>query len=96
MTIQEGVNNLERNMMTECWDCKHRQDVPGNCHIMCRKPDRNMTGDPHGIRKGWFLYPVLFDPTWKTKLCDNYDSISPAVSQAVSPETNALHVPSIS
>ncbi len=28
-----------------------------------------MTGDPHGIKEGWFMYPILFDPTWKTKKC---------------------------
>jgi len=49
--------------------------VPGDCHIQCVKPDRRMTGEPHGIIQGWFYYPFLFDPIWKTKQCDNFEAI---------------------
>ena len=77
-----------RNMRNECWLCQHRKEVPGNAHIACTKPDPSMTGDPHGIKHGWFFYPLLFDPVWKTSLCSNYEErVSPAVSPAVSPET---------
>lgn len=62
----------ERTMMNECYTCKHKENVPGNCHIKCVKPDANMTGNEHGIKEGWFMYPLLFDPVWKTKECDNY------------------------
>lgn len=31
-----------------------------------------MVGDKHGIVNGWFLYPILFDPIWKEKKCDNF------------------------
>ncbi len=58
---------------TNCYKCKYKQTVPGNAHIMCTKPDPKMTGDPHGIRNGWFIYPVLFDPIWRTKECDNFE-----------------------
>ena len=58
-------------MYNECWTCKHKRTVPGNCHIACANPDPKMTGEAHAIRQGWFMYPVLFDPTWKTKWCDN-------------------------
>ena len=56
----------------ECYECKYKQNVPGNSHIECTNPDPYMTGDAYGIRKGWFIYPVLFDPTWKTKTCSNF------------------------
>ena len=62
----------EREIMNECWSCEHKRSVMGNAHIQCVKPDADMTGNEHGIREGWFMYPILFDPTWKTKLCDNY------------------------
>lgn len=65
---------MERSMSKECWDCKHRQDVAGNCHIKCVKPDPDMSGHELGIKNGWFMYPHLFDPTWKTKLCSNYEN----------------------
>ena len=80
------MKNPERNLHNECHHCKSRQEVPGDAHIMCINPDPDMTGDEHGIQKGWFYYPMLFDPTWKTKLCSNYE-LNPVVSSAVSQET---------
>ena len=72
----------ERNMIDECYSCESRREVPGDAHIECADPDREMTGNPHGIRMGWFMYPLLFDPVWKTKLCDNYNSVNQPVSQS--------------
>jgi len=56
----------------ECWECENAEPVPGDCHIKCADPDTEMTGNPHGIKSGWFIYPSLFDPVWKTKLCSNF------------------------
>ena len=63
----------KRTVNDECWDCKHKRDVPGNCHIECANPDPEMTGHEHGKKNGWFYYPRLFDPTWKTKMCSNWE-----------------------
>ena len=62
------------SMMDECYACEHRRDVPGDCHIQCVNPDPAMTGNEHGIRRGWFYYPLLFDPVWKTKDCANFSA----------------------
>jgi len=62
-----------RDKMTECYDCKHKRDVPGNCHIRCANPDPNMQGHQYGIHHGWFCYPILFDPTWKEFECANFE-----------------------
>ena len=62
-----------RNMRNECYTCSKKYNIPGECHIGCIDPDRSMTGDSHGISKGWFIYPFLFDPVWKQKLCANYN-----------------------
>jgi hypothetical protein len=81
------VNEYKRNKMNECYHCKHRQEVAGNAHIQCVKPDADMVGSPHGIRNGWFYYPLLFDPTWKEVMCKNYeanDSVKTVVSNSVS------------
>lgn len=72
-----------------CSWCKHRREVPGNCHIACAKPCVQVTGHPHGIDNGWFMYPLLFDPVWMTTPCTTYESaetVSLAVSDAVSRE----------
>ena len=61
-----------------CWECKNRRDVPGNSRIKCVDPDADMTADPHGIRNGWFMYPLLFDPTWMTSKCKNFKPVNRA------------------
>lgn len=63
---------MDTKIINECYSCVHKSEVPGNAHIACDNPDVNMTGNAHGIRRGWFFYPILFDPVWKTKACDNY------------------------
>ena len=62
-----------KQMMSECYRCTHRREVPGDGHIRCNKPDPNMTGHARGISRGWFHYPTLFDPVWKTALCANFE-----------------------
>lgn len=62
----------KRNKRTECYTCVHRRSIPGDAHSFCSKPDLEMKGNPHGIKSGWFFYPINFDPVWKEKLCNNY------------------------
>ena len=31
----------------------------------------NVTADPHGIKNGWFLWPINFDPIWLLS-CDGF------------------------
>jgi len=66
---------MHNDPTTECWQCQHKRNLPGNAHIRCAKPDGGMTGDPHGIRCGWFFYPLVFDPVWKTRACANYSPV---------------------
>lgn len=61
------------NKFSECRACKHKEEVPGNCHIKCNKPDLQMTGNRSAINRGWFFYPFLFDPVWKEKECNNFE-----------------------
>lgn len=63
----------ELNQMNECYSCVNKCSVPGNCHIKCVKPDPSMKGNAHGIKNGWFYYPLLFDPVWKEKMCNNFE-----------------------
>lgn len=58
----------------ECRSCKHGSIVPGSSHhLQCADPDPFMKGDDHGIKNGWFFYPLNFDPIWKTKECINHE-----------------------
>lgn len=71
-------------MIGGCWKCKNKREVPGNAHIRCVKPDADMVGNKHGIKKGWFMYPWLFDPVWMEKECCNFESSEDAISGSVS------------
>jgi hypothetical protein len=62
-------------MINDCYNCVHRRNVAGNTHIECVNPDASMTGEPHGIRNGWFIYPWLFDPIWMTSKCANFEPV---------------------
>jgi hypothetical protein len=68
-----GIALPKNDMATECYSCRFRRNIPGDCHIMCINPDKNMNGNPHGIKNGWFAYPFNFDPIWKDRLCFNYE-----------------------
>ena len=65
--------NQERTKINECYRCVHKRNTPGDAHIACNNPDPDMTGNPHGIKNGWFWYPLLFDPVWKEKDCANFE-----------------------
>ena len=62
------------DLHNECYHCKHVREVPGDAHIRCAKPDPDMTGEPRAEARGWFFYPLCFDPTWKTKTCCNFEA----------------------
>ena len=59
--------------MNDCYRCVHMRHIPGDEHIECSKPDLDMTGDEHGIKMGWFVYPLNFDPVWASKKCVNFE-----------------------
>lgn len=57
--------------MNECYKCVHRLDVPGDAHSRCNNHTAKVVGDKHGIRNGWFRWPVNFDPVWLVS-CDGF------------------------
>lgn len=51
----------------KCYQCIYRRDIPGDAHSMCLHPDVlnvKVVADFTAIERGWFLYPVNFDPAW--------------------------------
>lgn len=66
--------SLAATLKTDCGACGHKRSVPGNAHIQCARPDADMRGSPHGVRNGWFFYPLLFDPIWRTRECANFEA----------------------
>lgn len=56
-----------------CHACRSHRHIAGDCHVSCGNPLARVVGNEHGIRMGWFLWPVNFDPTWLVS-CDSFDS----------------------
>ena len=63
------------NMHNECYHCVHMREVPGDAHIQCINPDSFMQGEPRAEARGWFYYPLLFDPVWKRRRCRNFEPL---------------------
>lgn len=38
-----------------------------------RIPPLNIEADPHGVRSGWFMWPMNFDPIWLLN-CDGFEA----------------------
>ncbi|MHA2023327.1 MAG: hypothetical protein ACTSWQ_06665 [Candidatus Thorarchaeota archaeon] len=68
----------------KCYDCVYMRKVPGNAHIKCvfnwvdAMIDGKVRGIPfviaYGIEKGWYEFPLLFDPTWMALPCQGYSN----------------------
>lgn len=61
------------NKINECYECQEKRPIPGDLHIRCNNPDPDMKGHEHGIKYGWFIYPLCFDPVWKAVDCVNFE-----------------------
>ena len=78
-------------MKPNCYECKFREDLPGDCHSRCVHPSIfgtgilallgrdedaiKVEGNEHGISHGWFYWPLNFDPVWM-KSCTGFEEIS--------------------
>jgi hypothetical protein len=58
----------------DCYKCKFRRELPGDCHSGCANRAAKVTGDAYGIRSGWFFWPLNFDPVW-LKSCDGFEAL---------------------
>ena len=56
-----------------CHQCMHVRSIPGNTRVRCSKPYPQVKGNRHGIRNGWFLYPMNYDPVWMENECRNFE-----------------------
>lgn len=49
---------------SDCYKCVHRLTIPGDAHTRCNNHKADVIGNQHGIKNGWFRWPLNFDPTW--------------------------------
>lgn len=89
-SYQSGNGNTKPN----CYTCKHRRELVGDCHSSCVHPGSSpialllfaagqtemetkrihVRGNAHGVRSGWFMWPMNFDPVW-LEICTGWESI---------------------
>lgn len=55
-----------------CYKCKHRGEIPGDCHSSCRNVTAIVNANNHGVKNGWFYWPLNFDPVW-LEACDGFE-----------------------
>jgi hypothetical protein len=56
-----------------CYNCIHRCNVPGDTHSQCNNKNAKVTASEHGVRNGWFMWPLNFDPNWLVT-CDGFSA----------------------
>ena len=57
-----------------CHNCAYKANIPGDAHIECKFNWKKFEHKPpkandHGIKMGWYLFPINFDPTWQQEEC---------------------------
>jgi hypothetical protein len=67
-----------------CYTCGYRGEVAGSAHKSCRfrwtSSMRHLpTANPHGIKNGWFNFPIDFDPVWIEGQCEGYEEVADQV-----------------
>ena len=40
----------------------------------------NIKASPHGVKQGWFIFPVNFDPVWLLN-CDGFESVNESLEK---------------
>lgn len=69
----ESTTNETKVKCPNCYKCAHRRELPGDAHSRCNNHKAHVTANPHGVRMGWFLWPLNFDPTWLVS-CDGFST----------------------
>ena len=68
----------------KCATCVHRLSIPGDRHSRCNAGrTAHVTANPTGVRRGWFNWPLNFDPVWLVT-CDSWTDEPPGSAAASS------------
>lgn len=84
-TSNEGIEYRPPGSDVQCETCVYRRPVPGNAHIECvfnwtralteKKVTMIPLGHTHGIKQGWYMFPILFDPVWTVIKCQAFSKV---------------------
>ena len=63
----------EKVQPPDCYKCKHQRSLPFDSHSECKNLGAKVMGKPHGIRHGWFFWPLNYDPVWLVE-CTGFEA----------------------
>ena len=74
--MSETTKNTECSI---CHKCAYKGNVPRNSHIRCSLDWSKSYHQPpkaseYGTKKGWYIFPVLFDPIWQETPCQEFST----------------------
>lgn len=65
--------NEKENYTGKCYECKYRKELDWSAHSKCSaNPTPEVEANKHGIRNGWFFFPINFDPVW-LEHCNSFE-----------------------
>ena len=97
---QSGSQSGNGNTKPNCYECKYRRELVGDCHSSCGHPAASpvaallfmaghsemnikqihIRGNTHGVRSGWFIWPMNFDPVW-LEICSGFEPTAAMLSE---------------
>jgi len=66
------MKSQKMTLRKNCTSCRWRRGVEGSAHSACANKKAKVIADPIGIRNGWFIWPINFDPIWLEQ-CTGYE-----------------------
>lgn len=57
-----------------CHNCAYKANIPGDAHVECtfdweKSDQRPPEANDHGVKMGWYIFPINFDPNWQMEEC---------------------------
>lgn len=65
----------------ECHKCIFSKRVPGDTHLECINPHAQIEAHEHGVKSGWVMWPMNFDPNWLISCTGYMDQIVKETTQ---------------
>ena len=73
------MKNQENKKCGTCHSCAYKRNITGDAHISCafdwkKSKNKPPQANSHGIKSGWYMFPVNFDPVWQTSPCEEFST----------------------
>ena len=82
---------MEEVKIKTCESCAYKTNIPGDAHIGCsfaweKSENKPPKANEHGIKSGWYTFPLNFDPVWQEEPCKEHSEVKdPSMVTQVNP-----------